>query len=136
MIRDHEFNTRWWGKTIGIVQDPAFFSLDATVQNKLLKPYAWAEFYARLDQAPPRQKLAAAGFFQTDRWRLHPVQTGWIIISLIRKYSRFPVMSLLLLNTNDFNIFRVALRPASINATPRGPINSYMNMLTPACGYF
>ena len=66
MIRDHEFNTRWWGKSVGFVFDPAFFSLDAKTQMKLLEPYAWVEFYSQTDQAPPLQNLAAAGFIQTD----------------------------------------------------------------------
>lgn len=66
MIRDHEFNSRWWGSPVGFVHDPAFFSLDPAAQQKLLEPYAWAEFYAQLDQAPPLRDLAAAGFMQTD----------------------------------------------------------------------
>jgi len=64
MIRDHEFNIRWWGSPVGSVHDPAFFSLDPATQQKLLKPYAWVEFYSQMDQAPPLQSLAIAGFFQ------------------------------------------------------------------------
>jgi hypothetical protein len=66
MIRDHEFNSLWWGSPVGFVHDPAFFSLDPEKQQILLQPYAWAEFYAQLDQAPSLQNLAAAGFTQTD----------------------------------------------------------------------
>lgn len=66
MIRDHEFNTLWWGSPVGFVHDPAFFSLDSSVQQDLLKPYVWAEFYSPLDQTPPLQELADANFFQTD----------------------------------------------------------------------
>ena len=66
MIRDHEFNTRWWGRPVGFVHDPAFFSLDPATQQKLLEPYVWAEFYSQLDQAPPLSNLSAAGFIQTD----------------------------------------------------------------------
>ena len=66
MIRDHEFNTLWWGQSVGFVHDPAFFSLDIVTQQNLLKPYAWAEFYSQLDQVPQLCDLAAAGFIQTD----------------------------------------------------------------------
>jgi len=66
MIRNHEFNSRWWGSPVGFVHDPAFFSLDTATQQNLLEPYAWAEFYSQLDQAPPLRVLAAAGFIQTD----------------------------------------------------------------------
>lgn len=66
MIRNHEFNTRWWGAPVGVVHDPGFFSLDSATQQSLLKPYAWAEFYSLLDQAPPPRRLATAGFFQAD----------------------------------------------------------------------
>jgi hypothetical protein len=66
MIRDHEFNTRWWGRPVGIVHDPAFFSLDRTTQRDLLKPYTWVEFYSQLDQAPPLQDIEISGFMQTD----------------------------------------------------------------------
>jgi len=66
MIRNHKFNTSWWGKPVGFVHDPAFFSLDAAMQKSLLEPYIWAEFYSQLDQAPPLQDLATAGFIQTD----------------------------------------------------------------------
>jgi len=66
MIRNHEFNTRWWGKPVGIVHDPAFFSLDQVKQKKLLEPYVWAEFYSQLDQAPSLQDLTAAEFLQID----------------------------------------------------------------------
>jgi hypothetical protein len=66
VIRHHEFNTRWWGAPVGVVHDPEFFSLDSATQQRLLEPYAWAEFYSLLDQAPPPRLLATAGFFQTD----------------------------------------------------------------------
>lgn len=66
MIRDHDFNTRWWGRPVGFVHDPAFFSLDRAMRQKLLAPYTWAEFYSQMDQAPSLDGLAAAGFFQTD----------------------------------------------------------------------
>lgn len=66
MIREHEFNTHWWGSPVGFVYDPAFFSLDSGTQQKLLRPYAWAEFHAQMDQTPSLRNIATAGFFQTD----------------------------------------------------------------------
>lgn len=65
MIRDHAFNSRWWGAQVGFVHDPAFFSLNGQRQRELLGKYAWAEFAAPLDCVPPHA-LARAGFFQTD----------------------------------------------------------------------
>ena len=66
MIREHEFNTNWWGNRVGIVDDPAFFFSAPAKQQSLLKPYAWVEFNSQLDQAPPRQHLEKAGFMQID----------------------------------------------------------------------
>ena len=34
MIRNHKFNTGWWGDPVGIVHDPTFFSLDAAKQRE------------------------------------------------------------------------------------------------------
>lgn len=65
MIREHTFNSEWWGQPVGIVSDPAFFSLGAADQQQQLESYAWVEFVAPLDTVSP-QALAAAGFLQTD----------------------------------------------------------------------
>jgi len=66
LIRDHAFNSHWWGCPVGVVYDAGFFSLDLATQKTLLKPYVWVEFSSQLDQAPPRHQLSAAGFTQTD----------------------------------------------------------------------
>jgi hypothetical protein len=66
MISEHEFNTKWWGKPVGIVTDPAFFSLSIDDQHKALSPYAWAEFRSALSSAPSPERLSGTGFFQAD----------------------------------------------------------------------
>jgi len=66
MIRNHEFNSHWWGTPIGFIDDPAFFTLTSEKQQDILAPYAWAEFCSDLDQTPPLENLAAAGFNQFD----------------------------------------------------------------------
>ncbi len=66
MIRNHALNSRWWGSPVGVVDDEAFFSLSQSAQQTLLEPYAWAEFYAPFDGAPPPGAIAAAGFIQID----------------------------------------------------------------------
>lgn len=65
MIREHIFNTQWWGERVGIVQDPDFFSLTAARQQELLGSYAWVEFVAPLANVSP-SALVRAGFFQAD----------------------------------------------------------------------
>lgn len=65
MIREHAFNTQWWGAKVGFVYDPDFFSLDPAQQKELLHEYTWAEFVAPLDKVAP-DLLMRSGFFQTD----------------------------------------------------------------------
>ena len=66
MIRDHQFNSRWWGGRVGIVHDASFFSLAGREQQEKLRPYAWVEFRSPLEPAPPLRKIHSAGFFQVD----------------------------------------------------------------------
>lgn len=78
MIREHAFNTAWWGRPAGIVDDPSFFSESDEAQRRALSPYAWAEFRCPLDAAPDRWALARLGFAQVDtqlrfRIRLKPL---------------------------------------------------------------
>ena len=73
MIKQHEFNTKWWGQEVGIVTDPAFFAESLAEQHRQLQPYAWVEFVQPVSKMPARRSLVAAGFFQTDtqiRFRL------------------------------------------------------------------
>jgi hypothetical protein len=66
VIRDHDFNGAWWGKRVGIVEDPAFFAQTETEQRAALAPYAWAEFRCPLEKAPDPWRLARGGFAQVD----------------------------------------------------------------------
>lgn len=66
MIREHAFNSAWWGKPVGIVDDPAFFAGPDEEQRRALAPYAWAEFRCALEKAPDPWMLARRGFAQVD----------------------------------------------------------------------
>jgi hypothetical protein len=66
MIREHAFNTRWWGEPVGIVDDGAFFGLPEAERRRLLAPYSWVEYRQRLDSAPPQEAAARAGFVGVD----------------------------------------------------------------------
>jgi hypothetical protein len=65
VIREHTFNSAWWGAPVGIVSDPAFFALDPKEQRLQLDAYAWVEFVAPFDAVSP-QTLTRLGFAQTD----------------------------------------------------------------------
>ena len=67
MIKNHEFNTRWWGKPVGIVTEPGFFAAPEQEQRRLLEPFAWVEFRMPLEHPPvDLVTLHGAGFFQVD----------------------------------------------------------------------
>jgi len=66
VIREHAFNSAWWGKPVGIVDDPAFFSASDEEQRRALAPYAWAELRCPLETAPDPWTLARRGFAQAD----------------------------------------------------------------------
>ena len=66
MIREHDFNSRWWGAPVGIVSDAAFFSLSPEERAPALSVFEWVEFKAAVDEAPSPAVLQAAGFFQVD----------------------------------------------------------------------
>ena len=66
MIREHAFNSRWWGAPVGIVHDDAFFALTPMDQAAALSPFEWVEFNETMDQIPSPVKLQAAGFFLAD----------------------------------------------------------------------
>jgi hypothetical protein len=57
LIREHRFNSRWWGGRVGIVEDVADLSE--------LHQFDWVELRAELATAP-LEKIARAGFFQVD----------------------------------------------------------------------
>jgi len=66
VIREHEFNTRWWGSPVGILDEPAFFDLDEGAQHDACKPFAWIEFARQIDETPHPETLGRAGFFCVD----------------------------------------------------------------------
>jgi hypothetical protein len=66
MIRLHEFNTRWWGAPVGIVDDRAFFAAPPGERKLALAPYRWAVFRANLKHAPSLSTVHKAGFFLAD----------------------------------------------------------------------
>ena len=66
MIREHVFNSAWWGKPVGIVDDPAFFAGSDEQRRRSLAPYAWAEFRCPLETAPDPWSLSRSGFAQAD----------------------------------------------------------------------
>jgi hypothetical protein len=66
MIRKHEFNSRWLGKSAGIVSDSAFFAETVDAQQEMLAPYAWVEYRAKASSAAPPEHILHAGFMQVD----------------------------------------------------------------------
>ena len=66
MIRLHEFNTKWWGRPAGIIDDTGFFSLPAPARRQALEPFQWAEFKSQLKSAPSPIVLQRADFFLAD----------------------------------------------------------------------
>jgi hypothetical protein len=66
VIRQHDFNTQWWGEPAGIVDHGDFFRLPAIERSRLLAPFRWVEFKWRLKDAPPLTSLQDAGFFLAD----------------------------------------------------------------------
>ncbi len=66
MIKQHEFNTEWWGDEVGIITDPAFFRQSEGEQRSTLHRFAWVEFIQPASKLPDRRTLAEAGFFCSD----------------------------------------------------------------------
>ena len=66
MIRDHQFNSRWWNKPVGLITDAAFFDQPQKVQQEQLANFDWVEFRQLYDTPPPVWSLAAAGFTHAD----------------------------------------------------------------------
>jgi hypothetical protein len=66
VIRQHDFNSRWWGEPVGIVDQGAFFRLPPGERASALAPFRWVEFKSRFKDAPPLALLQAAGFFLVD----------------------------------------------------------------------
>lgn len=66
LIREHAFNTDWYGAPAGIVEDSAFFALDPAERARRLAAFAWVEFREPLSPELPHQAVREAGFFNAD----------------------------------------------------------------------
>jgi len=66
VIEEHAFNTRWWGRPVGIVREPGFFDLPEERRRQELTRFAWVEYRGPLGPSAPRQELRRAGFVQVD----------------------------------------------------------------------
>ena len=66
MIRQHDFNTNWFGRPVGIIDRVEFFNLPITERQVRLQDFAWVEFSAG-DLSPERRhSLMETGFFFAD----------------------------------------------------------------------
>ena len=86
MIREHSFNTKWFGERVGVVTNTDFFGLSAAQQNELLRPFSWVEFSNPFGSVSLSQ-LSQAGFNQVDtqvnfRLRLSSMSTSSSIAAL------------------------------------------------------
>ena len=66
MIREHEFNTLWWGSPVGTIDDPTFFDLEPNAQDEACESYAWVEYSEQLEAAPDPERIGHAGFYWAD----------------------------------------------------------------------
>jgi hypothetical protein len=66
MINQHEANSTWWGRPVGILTDAAFFKQGLAEQQAALNSYAWVEFKSPLENAPSSDVLKQAGFSLAD----------------------------------------------------------------------
>jgi hypothetical protein len=66
LIRLHQFNSEWWGKPAGIIEDSTFFTFSREEQSAALKPFAWAEFRVPLNKDLPLCAIRDAGFMLAD----------------------------------------------------------------------
>ncbi len=65
MIREHVFNSQWWGGRAGIIESFDFFDAPAGEQQRALDAFDWVELRAPLRDAPLRA-IHERGFFQID----------------------------------------------------------------------
>ncbi|GEM_PF-1045759 len=65
-LREHAFNSRWWGAPVGIVDSPDFFTLTKEERAQQLEAWAWVEFQTDLDRIPDARCMAEDGFHPVD----------------------------------------------------------------------
>lgn len=66
MIREHGFNSAWWGGKAGIVEQADFFGHSPEAIREALAPFEWAEFRNPLDAELPLARIRDAGFVFAD----------------------------------------------------------------------
>jgi hypothetical protein len=66
MIREHQFNSAWWGGKVGIVDNPEFFSDSLGSNRAMLETFEWAEFRSPLSAELPLARIRDAGFVFVD----------------------------------------------------------------------
>ena len=66
MIREHVFNTKWWGQPVGIIDDPEFFQQPDQIQREMLSPYSWVEFRSPMELTLSLEQIHQAGFLHVD----------------------------------------------------------------------
>lgn len=66
MIRDHEFNSVWYGRRAGLVTDVRFFDLSESDRARLLVDYAWVEYRAPLTNGIETLAPSRCGFAFVD----------------------------------------------------------------------
>ena len=100
MIREHEFNTRWWGARVGILSDPGFFDLSVETRLDMLAGFAWVEYYAALESCAAPGKISAADFYQVDTQI--PFRIG------LPRIAATPSVERLRVRTAEVNPFRLS----------------------------
>lgn len=66
LIRQNPYDSAWWGQSVGAITAGSFFERDVASSRDALKPFAWVEFKAPLDEAPPFAVLQQLGFVLAD----------------------------------------------------------------------
>ena len=80
MIREHQFNTKWWGRPVGVCFDPELLALSTADLETALEPYDWVEL---------RLETGSADLGRAARRRFHLVdrQVGFRIMLKPRALS-------------------------------------------------
>jgi hypothetical protein len=65
-IKEHEFNSRWWGSSAGVITSAEFFAAPEAVRRAALEAYAWTEFQTPASQSIDLKELIRSGFTQVD----------------------------------------------------------------------
>ena len=133
MIRKHEFNSRWWGSEVGIVDDAAFFDLSPSLQEDYCAAFSWIEYSAPLDSAPTPDRLGHARFHWVDAQI--PFRIGLSKIASTPSHSKSRAVNSRISRTNDSGICPVFPPSGSTSGTHSGPTYSSPNIRHGACRY-